>query len=168
MKLRSTHLLYAALAVGAVVWLLSRLGDSPEAQIRERFARVVELVEKAPGEGALEAAERARTLGAHFTPTFSLDVPQAGSIGSREALVRPFVGLRQPLERLEVVLTGVDVAVESEVGARLAARATVVATGGAAGGGPLRQGSYDIVTHWRRDGDTWRIESLRAVESTDR
>lgn len=163
MTLRAPHLLYAVLAVGALIWFVTRGGSGPEAEIRGRFDEIVELVEKEPDEGALEAAERARTLGKHFADSFALDVPGAGTIAERDALVRPFVGFRMPVDRLEVLVPTLEIEVApSGQSARLVATVAVIGTGGPSG---MRRGTYDVEAEWRRDGGDWRIAALQARET---
>ena len=101
--MRPSHYLYVILALAVVIWWFVSQGSDDEGAIRSQLDQIAELVEKQPGEKALEAADRARRLADHFTTEFEVELTPVGAKVSNSAeLARPFVGLRRQAEDLRV------------------------------------------------------------------
>ncbi|MEM6796197.1 MAG: hypothetical protein AAF725_19645 [Acidobacteriota bacterium] len=163
MKSAPSRLLYGVIALAAVAWFVASRAGGEEAKIRARLEQVRELVVKEAGEKALQSADRARRLGSHLTDPFVMRIEPAGlEIEQATALVRPFVGLRQGVESLEVSFSALEIEVaEGGSSARSAMRASLRATGDRA-----RRGSYRVEILWRLDG-RWRIEHVDVADLPD-
>ncbi|MEM1202133.1 MAG: nuclear transport factor 2 family protein [Acidobacteriota bacterium] len=161
--MRVTHLLYALLAISILVWLVHSLGGGDEAKIEAQLERLGELVSKEEGEGGLQAAERAREVGDLLARSFEIRLDPVGqTVTDRKDLVRPFVGLRQRVQSLDVAFSNSDLEVDGDAGrARMAVQATV--SGSRGGGGPTRE-RFQLEIDWLREGGDWRMETVRVTE----
>lgn len=160
--MKPTYLLYGALAAAVLVWWWVGLRSDDESEIRSQLDRVVELVEKQPGEKALESADRARRLAALFATEFEMELKPVGvRVTNSAELARPFVGLRRQAEELSVSFDIEDLEVAEDFPtASLNAVASLTGTVG----GRRQSESFRVLFAWKKEGREWRIESLQVTE----
>lgn len=161
-----TRILYLILALGAALWLVSRCCGGEEARIRRLLGEIEELVEKAPGEGALDGVGRARSFAALFAEPFVADVAPAGQrIGDRGQLMQVFVGFRHASESVSLDYRGIAIEL-GESGKD--ARATLEAILNGGPGGLLAGESFPVELFLRKiDGD-WKIAEARVGAALSR
>ena len=126
-----------ALAMALIVAGCSR--SDPERELRDTVTRMA---------GAIEARRPADLL-EHVADDFTRE---SGAFGKQE-LQRILAGVLLRNEKIVVTAAVTDVSVQ---GARASARIRVLASGGS-GWLPERGQTWDITTHWRREGSTWRV-----------
>lgn len=108
--MNKSRILYLLIAAGALAWLYFSFSGGEEQKIRRRLAEIEELVEKAPGEGALDGVGRARSFAALFTEPFDADVGPAGQrIGDRQQLMQVFIGFRHASERVALDYRAIEI-----------------------------------------------------------
>ena len=163
--MKSSRLLYGALAAAVLVWGLMSLGGDDESAIRAQLDRVSDLVSKEPGEKALESADRARRLVELFTEDFEVKLDPVGvRVANGPELARPFVGMRRQAERLDVSFDVDELEVADDFPT---ASMTATATVSGRVQGELRRESFRVVLAWKKQGRDWRIESLHVTERVD-
>lgn len=162
MTLRAPHLVYAAVAVAAVVLLVRGCG-SEEKRVMRRLDDLAEIVDRGEGESALDTAARARRLGEMFTDPFTVRLEPFGQeISDRQGLMRTFAAYRGGYRRIEVGWRDVEIAVAP--GERQAsATAVAVASGLDAGGLPARD-AFRLTFRWQREDGEWRLREVVLVE----
>ncbi|MEZ5331970.1 MAG: hypothetical protein R2991_07915 [Thermoanaerobaculia bacterium] len=144
---------------GAVWWWSGR--NAPERRILRQMDRVMELVEKDPGEGPLASLERARALAELFAAEFEVRArPFDFRTRDRRALIQAIQGYRSSSDRVWAEADGPTVQVDPS-GVR--AVLDVVARFG--GGPSLDRGQgYRFHIGWVDERGEWRIETVDLLE----
>jgi hypothetical protein len=163
--MKRSHLLWIVLALGVAIWFMTGAGG-PEAELRNRLAKVEDLIDKQPGESALASAERANRLRDDLAATFRIDLTAAGGgvVTDPAGLARSFVGFRRAFDRIEVGLEAQSIEIQGANTARMEVRASLVAVGGAVG---LSRDAFRVEIRWRREGGDWRMAEVLVVERLD-
>lgn len=162
MKLKLHHLIYAAIAVAALVLLFGRGGA--EGAIRRHLDDLAETIAKDGDEGGLALAERARRLGQAFTDGFVIALePFAVEIRDRATLGRQFAAYRHGTQSIEARFTAVEIALgDSQRSATVLADAMLTARWQDAR--PPGRERYRLRFDYLLDRGDWRIERLTLVE----
>ncbi|MEM1181664.1 MAG: hypothetical protein AAGM22_25195 [Acidobacteriota bacterium] len=161
--MKSSHVLFLGLLAAVGIWWMLTAPDDADAEIRARLDVFEQLLQKAPGEQALESADRARRVTELLAPEFVLRLEPIGQeIRDPAALTRPFVGLRRSVEQLEVDFHGLDIEIADD---GRTAQSTMSATLQATGG-DNRRGTYTVSIRWLLARE-WLIEELHAAERND-
>lgn len=148
--------LLAVAAIGGWHWWH---GDAR--RIGRQLDRLLESVEKAPGENQLVAALKAQEVASRFADPFDFRARQFDfATRDRQTLVRSVALYRLRSERIapRVVDRRLDVAAEER---RATMRLTVRFVGGWQG---LDGEAYRFQIGWREQEDEWRIDSVDLIE----
>lgn len=161
-----TRILYLMLTAAALFWLWSHFSGGEEAQVRRRLGEIESLVEKASGEGALDAVGRARSFAALFTEPFAAEVqPAAARIGDKAQLMQVFVGFRHASETVRLDYRGLAITLGP---GKKEALATFDAVLNGGPGGILADESYPVELRWRKTDGEWRISEAKVGEAVSR
>jgi hypothetical protein len=153
-----SRVLYALLIAGFATWLWIRFAQSDEAKIQAQLDRLQALIEKEPGESALEAADRALRLTELLTQTFTVRLDPVGqTLEDPAALSRPYVGLRRAAESLDATFS--DVEIELQDGGRAEVRFEAALSGRIEGS--FRRGRYPVRARFEFERGEWRMSEIR-------
>jgi hypothetical protein len=158
-RIRGNQLLWIALAAAVAVWAVGRLGSGDARILRQKLARLEELIEKVSGENNLTGADKARRIGDLLTPQFEIDVvPYAEKISDRRELVRVAMAYRS--RSRTVGLDFRDQELEIDPAGRSARLDAVAAVAGDDG----RRESYRVAVDWEKSGRDWLIRRVTVLE----
>lgn len=153
--MKKTTLLYLLLTAGVAFWLGSELFGSEESRIRRRLAEIEELVEKSPGEGALDNVGRSRSFAEIFAERFEVELAPTGErIGDKQNLMRVFVAFRHNSESITLEYRNLEI-VLAENGRDAVATFEALLNGGPLG--ILADESYGVELKLRKEEGDWRI-----------
>lgn len=164
MKIRLPTLLYAVVALVAVVWLIRYL-TSEERRIHRQLAALQELIEKEGPESNLAQVDRARRLGDLLTEAFEIRVDPLGrSLSDRRQLGQLFVQYRAGPQRIELSFFDEELEIEAQLGVAVMELVALVA---AHGGDRLQRERYRLRFAWSKEEGTWRIRQIEVLEILD-
>ena len=154
-------LVVTVLALAVATWWWTGY-DSDERRIQRQVDRIMELVEKAPGESALAGLERARAIADLFATTFELRArPFDFHTRDRRVLAQAIQSYRAPSTRVWARASERSLQVDGEN-----RRAILYLTARFGGDGPAfgDREAYRFQVNWvERDG-TWRIDYVDLLE----
>lgn len=149
-------LLYAAVAIGAAVWLaFFLLGE--ERQVRARLGELQQILDKADGESQLVGVNKARRLGEMFTAQFVIDLAPFGlTVDNRQDLMRTAAGYRGRSAEVGVEFREESLTLDGD----RAEHGLVATVTGARGG----REAYRLHIQWAREEGEWKIARLDVLE----
>lgn len=158
MSRRLYPLLYAGLAIAAVVWLVGRIG-SPQGKIHRQLEQLAEVLAKDGPESAVEQAAKGHRLSGFFATGFTLDLGPYGQVDRVGEVARMAAGYRNRHDRIAVSFSDLETSITGQVATTLAM--VRVASGALGSGG---RESYRLRLQWRQEGGDWRIVRLELLE----
>lgn len=160
MSIRLPHVVYAGVALAAVVLLVRSLGG-PEREIERRLGALGASLERGAGEGALESANKARAFADLFVdpPLVRLD-PFGQTIGDRAELMRGFLAYRAGYDTIGATFRDVETEV-SPSGIDAQTDAVAVLSGSGPNNG---RDAFRITLSWRQEGGEWKLREAALVE----
>lgn len=154
-------LVVTVLAVVAATWWWTGHG-SDERRIQRQVDRLLELVEKEPGEGPLAGLERARAIGELFADPFEVRArPFDFHTRDRQALARAVQGYRASSDRVWAQASERRLQVDREN------RRAILSLTARFGGSGLSLGgreAYRFQVNWLEQDGVWRIDYLDLLE----
>lgn len=169
MKSITVRLLYGAVALGFVVWLVqSGVFDSDERDVRRQLGQLRELLEKEGGEEAGTAERKARRIGALYTREFEFHLKDSSShrvLTDRDELEKEYLGYYRGADAIKVVFRDQELAVdESRRTAEMKLEAIV--TSSWEGGDHKGRDLWNLELAWVEEDGEWRMHRC-LIESLD-